>query len=268
MLHLRFTVLALLLALALFVGMLLFLELGRRFGVRQAATHGAAARSGVGVVDSAVYAVLALLLGFTFSGATTRFDHRRDLLAQEVGAMHIAWSRLDALPAAPQAGVRGAFRHYVDRVIASYSDGKPIGSPAELREHATITAAQNDLWTRAVAACLGPGGEPARMLVLPGLNDLFHAVDRERLARRMHPPSVIWIMLGLAALAAALFAGYSMASGTARNWLYTVGIAATISVVTFVIIDLEYPRLGLVRVDSMDTALVELRATMDTGAHP
>ena len=268
MLHLRFTLAALALALCLFLGMLLFLELGRRFGIRQTEKHGTAARAGVGVVDSAVYAVLALLLGFTFSGATTRFDHRRDLVAEEVGAMRTAWSRLDAFPAERQVGVRAAFRRYADLLIASYADGKPIGSQAELRDHARMMAAQNDLWTRAVAASLAPGGEPARMLVLPGLNEMFHTVDRERLARRMHPPSVIWIMLGLAALAASLFAGYAMATGAKRNWIYTLGIAATISVVTYGIIDLEYPRLGLVRVDAMDSALVELRATLDTAAHP
>jgi hypothetical protein len=268
MLHLRFTFFAMILALCLFLGMLLFLELGRRFGVRQAAKRGSAARVGVGVVDSAVYAVLSLLLGFTFAGATGRFDHRRELVAREVGTMGIAWSRIDALPAQSETAIRDRFRRYVDVLIASYSDLKPIGSAADLHQRAAISAAQNDLWTRAMTACLAPGGEPARMLLLPALNEMFEAVNRERLARRMHPPGVIWIMLGVAALAASLFAGYSMATGATRNWLYTIGIAATISVVTFVIIDLEYPRLGLVRVDAMDRALVEVRAAMDTAAHP
>jgi hypothetical protein len=268
MVHLRFTLLALVLALCLFLGMLLFLELGRRFGLRQTAKSGTAARAGVGVVDSVVYAVLSLLLGFTFAGATSRFDQRRNLVVEEVGATSTAWARLDALPAEPQTTVRTAFRRYVDLVIDSYAHGKPIGSREELRQYATLTAAQNDLWARAVAACLAPGGEPARMLVLPGLNEMFDAVDRERLARRLHPPNVIWIMLGVSAFAAALFAGYSMSSGATRNWLHIIGVATTISIVTYVIIDLEYPRLGLVRVDAMDKALVELRATMDTAARP
>lgn len=268
MYHVRFTLMALGLALALFLGMLFFLELGRRYGLRQAEKHGTAARVGVGVVDSAVYAVLALLLGFVFSGATTRFEHRRDLVTKEVGTISIAWSRIDALPTESEASIRPWFRRYVDVLIASYQNGKPIGSPEELRQRALMTAAQNDLWTRAVAACLASGGEPARMLLLPALNEMFEAVDRERMARRMHPPGVIWFMLGVSALAAALFAGYSMANATARNWMYTVGIAATIAIVTYVIIDLEYPRLGLVRVDAIDHLLVEERATMnDTSVH-
>jgi hypothetical protein len=257
----RFTLISLVYALALFLGMLLFLELGRRFGVRQVEKRGPAARAGVGVVDGAVYALLALLLGFTFSGATTRYDQRRQLIVQEVSAISTAWARLDVLPEDRRETIRAGLRRYVDAVLGSYT--KPAGSPEAAREGAAAVRAQADVWASAVAACLAPGGEPARMLVLPALNEMFDVVERERLARRIHPPIVIYVMLGVAALAAALFAGYSMASGTTRNWMFIIGIAATISITAYVIFELEHPRLGWVRVDAMDEALVELRETMD-----
>jgi hypothetical protein len=41
-----------------------------------------------------------------------------------------------------------------------------------------------------------------------------------------------------------------------------VGFAATVAVAVYVILDLEYPRLGLIRVDAFDQALVELRESM------
>ena len=63
------------------------------------------------------------------------------------------------------------------------------------------------------------------------------------------------------ALAAALFAGYGLSSG-AHNWMHILGVAGTVSLATYVIIDLEFPRLGLIRIDSMDRALLELRETM------
>jgi hypothetical protein len=263
MTHLRFSFAAIALVACLFLGMLLFLELGRRVGLRRNEKHGTAARAGVGVADSAVYAVLALLLGFTFSGATTRFDERRNLIITQGSAISTAWQRLDAFPADRRDSVRGRFRTYVDTLLDSYLRPGPVGSTRESRQRQALAAAQSELWSRAMTATLTPGGEPARMLVLPALNEMFDAVDREYLARQMHPPVVIWIMLGIAALAASLFAGYSMASGPARNWLYTIGIAATISIVTFVIIDLEYPRLGMIRIDPFDRTLVELRGTLD-----
>jgi hypothetical protein len=53
-----------------------------------------------------------------------------------------------------------------------------------------------------------------------------------------------------------------MAGGRTRNWIHMMGYAATIAVAIYVILDLEYPRLGLIRVDQFDQALVELRASM------
>jgi hypothetical protein len=44
-----------------------------------------------------------------------------------------------------------------------------------------------------------------------------------------------------------------------RCWLYVLCFALIISVTVFVILDLKYPRLGLIRIDAFDQALVELR---------
>jgi hypothetical protein len=260
MLYTHFELLSVGLAVGLFIAMLVFLEFGRRLGLRQLGREGADARLGVGVVDNIVYALLGLLIGFTFSGAAARFDHRRDLVAQEVNAIGTAWQRLDLLPVEPRDAIRSGFRRYVDALLVSYTNGPssvdPFGEPAPLAR------AQDDIWSRAVAACLTPSGEGARILLLPALNEMFDVVQTERMARRMHPPIVIFAMLGVTALAAALLAGYGIASTPTRNWIYLLGIAATVSVSAYVIIDLEYPRLGFINIDATHQLLVDLRATM------
>jgi hypothetical protein len=258
--HIRFALVALGVALGLFLGMMLFLEIGRRLGLRQAKKRGTEARAGVGVVDGSVYALLALLIGFTFSGAAGRFEERQQLIAAEANVAGTAWQRIAVLPPEQQVVIRDALRRYVDALIAWYAEA--AGSMVTVREPAEVTRAQDEVWSRSVAACLAPGGEPARMLLLPALNELFGAVEKERMARRIHPPMVIFAMLGIAALAAALFAGYGMASGQARNWMYMIGVAATVAISAYVILELEYPRFGAVRVNAMDQALVELRETM------
>ncbi len=246
------------LSLALFVGMLVFLEVGRRFGLHRTSRDGAAARTGVGVVDGTVYGLLGLLLGFVFSGAAGRFDARRTVIADEANAISTAWLRIDVLPAESQPAIREGFRTYVDLVLAAYSN--PIPDDRFTTPPAMIRA-EKDIWSRTVAACLTPEGEKARMLVIPAVNEMFDAVERERVARRMHPPRVIFLMLGIMALAAALFGGYALSSSPKRNWMYIVGVAATISVAVYVILELEYPRLGLVRVEAIE--LRQLRASMN-----
>jgi len=42
-----------------------------------------------------------------------------------------------------------------------------------------------------------------------------------------------------------------------------VSFAAIIAATVYVILDLEYPRLGLIRVDAADEVLTELRRSMD-----
>ena len=259
--HVNFGLLSVSIAVGLFLAMLLFLEIGRRIGIRRMRDRGPDARVGVGVVDSAVYAVLALFLGFTFSGATSRFDHRRELVAQEVTSMGTAWSRIAMLPSELQPPVRAEFQRYVDALVTSYTAPTTAGD-AERQRNAVVRI-KSDLWARAVAACSTTVGEKARMLLLPSLNEMFDNVEHEHLARRMHPPGVIYLMLGVAAFAASLFAGYAMSNAVTRNWLFSIGIAATISIMTYVIIELEYPRLGWVRVNGFDQALVELRATLN-----
>jgi hypothetical protein len=257
----HFALLTLTVVVALFLGMLLCLEIGRRLGVRQLEKLGPSARTGVGVADSVVYAVLALLLGFVFSGAMTRYDQRRTLVVEEVSTISTAWSRIDALPYDRQPAIRAAFQEYVDSLISTYVNPKLPDTPEGNRVQSALLTLQDHVWKLSVAACLTPEGEKARMLLLPSLNEMFDVIDRERLARRIHPPQIIWVMVGVAALAAALFAGYSMA-GPKRNWIYVIGIAATISVITWVIVEVEYPRLGLIRVNAFDRALMEQRATM------
>jgi hypothetical protein len=258
--QLRFVLLTVGIAVGLFLGMLLSLELGRRLGIRQIAKRGQAAQVGVGVVDSAVYAVLALLIGFSFSGAASRFDARRELIVREGNAISSAWQYLDMLPPDSRSALRDELRHFVDELIALY--GNPQSTARDLRDRDQIVAVQNGIWTHAVAACLDPRGERARMLLLPALTQMFDSVEEERLARRMHPPAIVFVMLVLTALASSLFAGYSMASGATRNWIYIIGITATISIATYVIVELEFPRIGIVRVNAFDKALVELRQTM------
>ena len=261
MVHLRFAFIAIGIAGGLFAGMLLCIEVGRRFGIRQIARGANAARTGVGVVDGAVYSLFALLVGFSFSGAAGRFEHRRQIVADEANAASAAWQRIDLLPAELQSPVRGEFRRYMDVLVAWYNEVP--GTVETIHEPPALTKAQDALWSRSVAACIAPNGERARMLLLPGLSEMFSMVERERMARRMHPPALIWAMLGITALASALFAGYGLAGGPTRNWLYIIGVAASVSIATYVIIELEYPRLGLSRVNDMDQALVELRQTME-----
>jgi hypothetical protein len=251
---------AVFLSLGLWVGMILCFEIGRRLGSAQLRRSGEGVRAGFSAVDATVYGMLAFLVGFSFSGAADRLDHRRQLVANEADGISSAWNFIEVLPSDQQPEVRSRLKHYVDVLLESYAD--TVITQADLLEPAELTKAEHDLWVAAVASCLTAGGERARMLLLPSMENMFGTIELERLARRIHPPGAIYFILALMALMTALFAGYATVQAPARNWLYMIGLSSTVSLAMWGVLELEYPRLGLVRVNSMDSALVEFRALM------
>jgi len=94
------------------------IELGRRIRIRR--NQKDEAPSGLSTIDGAVFGLMGLLLAFTFSGAESRFDTRRQLIVQESNAIGTAYLRVDLLPATAQPQLREDFRSYTDSRIALY----------------------------------------------------------------------------------------------------------------------------------------------------
>jgi hypothetical protein len=248
------------LAAALFLGMLVLSEFGRRVGQRRFARDPEGARVGTGVVDGAVFGLLGLLVAFTFSGAGARFDARRQLVVEEANAIGTAWLRLDLLPVGEQPALRVLFRSYLDTRLEVYQSLPDLEAAADAL--ARSVALQGDIWARAVAASQGPDYQRAVVVLLPALNQMIDITTTRTMASRIHPPGIIFALLIALGLVCSLLAGYAMAGGKQRSWTHSVGFAAVIALSVYVILDLEYPRRGLIRVDAIDQVLIDLRASM------
>jgi len=251
----------LLLAVFIFLGILLFLEVGRRVGVRRRRLDAEDAGPGAGALEAAVYGLLALLIAFTFSGAASRFDARRQLVVAEDNAIGTAYLRIDLLPPSAQPPLREGFRRYLDARVELYRKLPDVAAArADLPK---VAALQAEIWAQAAAACpKAESGSSACVLLLPALNEMIDLTTTRAAAAEIHPPAIIFVMLVALALATALLAGYNLSDGRTRKWLPMLGFAAAIAVTIYVILDVEYPRLGFIRVDAIDRVLVELRATM------
>ena len=255
-----YALLGALLATGVFIGMVILQEFGRRVGHRRLTRDPEGARVGVGAIDGAVFGLLGLLLAFTFSGAASRFDARRQLVVEEANAIGTAYLRIDVLPHEAQPPLRDKFRRYVEARLDAYRKLPDIAAAKEGLARATVL--QGEIWGEAVVASRAASPQPATMLLLPALNAMIDITTTRTMAAQMHPPAVIFAMLILLALTGALLAGAGMGGGKDRSWIHMVGFAAAMALAVYVILDIEYPRLGLIRVDQFDRALVELRATM------
>jgi hypothetical protein len=245
----------------LFVAMLVFAEIGRRIGRARLARDPEGLERGTGTVSSAMFALLGLLLAFTFAGAASRFEDRRHLITDEANAVGTAYQRVDLLPSDAQPAMRALFGRYLDARLASYQQP---GEPTMTRERmAAATALQTEIWNLAITGSTREGVRlPIAQLLLPALNEMFDITTTREMATENHPPLAIFLLLGILCLIAALMVGYDTSPNQRRGWLHTVIFSLILSMTIYVIIDLEFPRLGTIRVDSADHVLLELRKAM------
>jgi hypothetical protein len=256
-----FALSALLFAVGLFLSMLILLEVGRRIGLRRIAQDPEGARVGTGAVEGAIFGLLGLFLAFTFSGAVSRFDTRRQLIVEEANHVGTAYLRVDLLPGVVQPAVRELFRKYLDSRLETYR--RLLDVAAAKDEITRSIKLQGEIWTQAVAATRSREAHPdAGKLLLPALNAMIDITTTRVSSTQLHPPVVLFVMLFGLALGGSLLAGYGMASSEGRSWIHMLGFALAMAAAVYVILDVEYPRLGLIRVDAFDQTLVELRESM------
>lgn len=249
---------AVLFAAALFAGMLLAQNVGLRIGRRRLMAEGESARAGLGAIDGAVFGLMGLLVAFSFHGAASRFDTRRGLVVQEANDIGTAYLRLDLLPPAAQPRLRDLFRRYVDTRLEVYRRLPDVAAAREALARAD--ALQREIWTASVDAARE--APQATMLLLPALNAMIDITTTRTVAMQTHPPLLVFAMLGFLAIACALLAGYGMAGARSTSLLHVVGFAAILTVTVYVILDYEFPRFGVIRLDPVDRLLVDARQAM------
>src|SRR5262245_16378382 len=251
----------LLFGLVLLTGMLIMLEIGRRLGVRRRPKESEGERGGLGTVEGAVFALFGLMVAFTFSGAASRFNEKRMLVAEEVNSIETAYLRLHLLSHQAQPALQELFRRYVDSRLETYRR-LPDMAAAE-KEMAKSKKVQEEIWTEAAAATQLPDSHPSSgLLLLPALNNMFDISTTRTMALQNHPPRIIYALLFGLGLICSLLAGFRMSSGQHRSWLHMLAFTVLTVIIVYVMLDVEYPRAGLLRLESADQLLINLRETM------
>ncbi len=243
----NFILLNALVSVAIFGAILLFVRIGRWTGARRLAADAAAHRAGLGVIEGVVYALLGLVLAFSFNGAGERFLARRAQVGNELNVIGTAYLRIDVLPAAAQPEIREQFRRYL---ALRRQAVQAIPDIPRVRVHlAEAAAVQERIWALAIAATNGGTATPASQLLLPALNEMIDEQTVAQVAMLQHPPMAIEGVLVALMLLAALFTGEAIAELKRPSRLHVYGMALLLAVMSFLIRDLERPMVGLIRID-------------------
>src|SRR4051812_143647 len=220
---------------AVFASILLAMEIGRRFGERDQKQHPDDPASETGSVEAAVFGLLGLLVAFTFSGAGSRFDARRQLIVEEPNTIGTAYLRVDLLPAQVQPSLRDKFRQYVDARLETYRKIPDLAAVAAERRRAETL--QREIWAQAVAACNAINSPAVTTLVLGSINQMIDTSTTRNEGAQMHPPAVIYVMLVVLLLACSVLAGSAMSGDKVRNWVHILSFTITLSLALILILD-------------------------------
>jgi hypothetical protein len=250
-------------ALLIFGGSLILLSIGRQIGRRYLARQGTESMAGLNAVEGAVFALMGLLLAFAISGALQRFDERRALILQEASAIATAGDRLQLLDASAQQELKPLLVAYAEARLAIYkapiefsvTDETAVYSPEAVQAAAQ---ARQALWKAAAARCPFGISNTGCVLALPALSAMFEAALLRRGGNERHPPRAIYIMLFGLALGASLLAGFSMAAAKSQSPVHMLTFATALAVTLYIVTDIEFPRMGLIRVDHFDHFLEDV----------
>lgn len=236
------------------VGLWLVSELGYRWGRHR--RREAEDSEHIGTIQGAILGLLALLLGFSFSGASTRYSHRGQLIVAEANAISSVWDSAPFFPQESQSELRSLTRQYVAERVAFYEASR---LPDLHRSIANSESLQEKMWTLATRAAIA--SPPLSSAILSPLEQV-NSLHAERVASlRQHLPTLILVLLVTCSVVAVGAVNYGGGLARRRNSVLGHALTFLIASVLWAIVDLDHPRHGLIRTGQ--TPLLELQHKLE-----
>jgi CDP-diglyceride synthetase len=246
---------------ALLLTLAFSIMIGRRCGRAQLESQPGQKLEVLGVAEGAVFGLLGLMIAFTFAGADDRYESRKTHIIEEANAFEAAYAITDTLPPQYQPALRKNIREYLDLHLAAYSHIPYMNIVREDMEQSQII--QHKIWDQAVAATDASSNHDLNQLVLPLINKMFDLTHSGIDMVFIHPPRTIFLLLiGLAALGAFLI-GYIAAENKQKRSVHIYSYVLLTALIIYIIINLEYPRVGFIRINYFDQILTDVRIDMD-----
>jgi len=217
-------------------------ELGHWLG-RRATDHGG---ENVAALKAAILGLLALMIGFTFAMAQTRFELRREAVLNEANAIGTTALRARLLPPPHNVESLKLLRDYV-RIRLRITQHVPLPSElnAAVEETSTI---QEALWRQVKAVAAKTDAMVPTGLYIQALNEMIDNQAKRVAALRSRVPNIVLLALYVTAAIAIGYASYGRAL-EGRHWRPAVYVAGALTAgVILLIQDLDRPRAGFISV--------------------
>lgn len=193
------------------------------------------------VVQAATLTLLGLIIGFSFSMATSRYDQRKNYEEAEANAIGTEYVRAGLLPAQEAGKVRDLLKQYVALRIAFYTM-RDRDKLAKINDE--TTQLQNTMWS-SVQGVGTTQPTPVTALAVAGMNDVLNSQGYTQAAWWNRIPTAAWALMVAIAVCCNFLIGYG-AHRTERMLFVVLPLAVAISF--FLIADIDSPRGGVIHV--------------------
>ena len=243
---------------ALLVCLLAAAEIGFLLGRRARPDIDEYTRSQINTIQAAVLGMLALLLGFTFSMSTSRYEVRKQLVLDESNAIGTTFLRAQLLPEPQRKDTSDLLRRYVDIRLKFYSAGIEQVLLRQAIEKTEQT--HKELWSHAAAVGEKDPRAITTGLFIQSLNEMIDLHSKRMAALENHVPEVVFILLYLVSIMAMGMVGYGCGLGGRRSLVMAMTTAFLIALVILIVLDLDRPARGLVKVSQQ--RLIDLQESL------
>ncbi len=210
-------------------------------------------REDYGVVLGGTLTLLGLIIGFSFSMATSRYDQRKIYEEGEANAIGTEYVRVDLLPANDAVPLRALLARYTELRVRFYKTRK--SEELSQIDKATV-AVQDRLWA-IVSNAAKAQPNTNTMLVASGMNDVLNSQGYTQASWWNRIPLAAWAMMFAIAVVSHLLLGYG---SHLKSGFLTVVLPLMVAISFFLIADIDSPRGGVIRVQPQN--LVALAASL------
>jgi len=235
-------------AATLFIAIIALNEVGFRVGRFVQVRTDSEVKTLTSSIQASILGLLALLLGFTFSMSMQRFDNRSMALVDEANAIGTAILRVQLLPDKYKNEANEYFGKYIDLRVAI---GQLDLTKQEDRKiyNKQITELQSKLWSLAISATNDDPRPVTTGAFVKSLNDVIDSQGRRNALLQMHVPEVVLILLFVVFISSGGIIGYSAGLSGKRIFAPIALVSLLITLIVFIIIDLDRPKRGLIQVN-------------------
>lgn len=212
----------------------------------------------LGTIEGSLFALLGLLLAFTFGMAGNRFDNRRQASIEEANAIGTAFLRTQLYVAdSNRQWFKTQFNAYLDQRIKHYAE-------SSIDTHFYSSQYKSDqlgaaIWKKGVELSRLPENQSLNVLVFNAFNEMLDSTTRREAAIAARIPEIILWLLLILALSCSFFAGNSMPMNRKINRISLVGFVLLTVIVVYVIMDLDRPVRGIINLKDQVELLKSLK---------